>query len=537
MTGGIDAFGDATSYGSAKGLSLSRPVVGMAPTHDGGGYWLVASDGGVFTYGDAGFYGSTGDIHLNQPVVGMAPTPDGGGYWLVASDGGIFTFGDAVFYGSTGNIHLNQPVVGMAPTPDGGGYWLVASDGGIFTFGDAVFYGSTGNIHLNQPVVGMAPTHDGGGYWLVASDGGIFTFGDATFYGSDRQPAPEHRWWAWPPPPTVCGTGWWHPTAASSPSATPRSTARGPVSTRPAAVRDGAAPDAPDARARQDQPVVFSMGWTDTQANGTGSGPTVRGEDGTGSVTGRPPAPDVTGVPGHGPRLPRWRSHGRRWRAIVFAPVGDGQTRRRGSDAVRVGLAVLALLVCWVITRANSNAEHAIATTLSSPPNGIRWLISTIWWVTSLGVIVIIAVMALLSRRWSAIRDVAAVRSGRVAGLRHRHRWCSGPPADGRPTSSYQHFDLSFPVARVAATVGVVTAALPYLSRWMQRTLEAAIVLLAVTAVVNGSGLPVSVVASLAVGWGATALVHLVFGSPLGLPSTVEVEVLLQDLEITVPST
>jgi hypothetical protein len=37
---------------------------------------------------------------LNQPVVGMAATPDGGGYWLVASDAGIFTFGDAQFSGS-----------------------------------------------------------------------------------------------------------------------------------------------------------------------------------------------------------------------------------------------------------------------------------------------------------------------------------------------------------------------------------------------------------------------------------------------------
>ena len=60
--------------------------------------------------------------HPPQPaVVGMAPTPDGRGYWLVASDGGIFTFGDAGFYGSTGNIHLNQPIVGMAATPDGRG--------------------------------------------------------------------------------------------------------------------------------------------------------------------------------------------------------------------------------------------------------------------------------------------------------------------------------------------------------------------------------------------------------------------------------
>jgi hypothetical protein len=46
----------------------------------------------------------------------MAVTQDGGGYWLVASDGGIFSFGDATFYGSTGGITLNKPVVGMAAT-------------------------------------------------------------------------------------------------------------------------------------------------------------------------------------------------------------------------------------------------------------------------------------------------------------------------------------------------------------------------------------------------------------------------------------
>ena len=86
----------------------------------------MASDGGIFSYGDATFYGSTGSIVLNKPVVGMAVTTDGNGYWLVASDGGIFSYGDATFYGSTGAIRLNLPIVGMAPTPDGHGYWLVA---------------------------------------------------------------------------------------------------------------------------------------------------------------------------------------------------------------------------------------------------------------------------------------------------------------------------------------------------------------------------------------------------------------------------
>ena len=90
---------------------------------------------------------------------------------------------------STGSLHLNKPVVGMAATPDGKGYWFVASDGGIFAYGDAQFYGSTGSIHLNKPIVGMAAT------------------------------------------PTAMATGWWRPTAGSSPSATRSSTARPGAST------------------------------------------------------------------------------------------------------------------------------------------------------------------------------------------------------------------------------------------------------------------------------------------------------------------
>ena len=58
-------------------------------------------------------------MHLNQPIVGMASTPSGNGYWLVARDGGIFSFGDAHFYGSTGAMTLNKPIVGMASTPSG----------------------------------------------------------------------------------------------------------------------------------------------------------------------------------------------------------------------------------------------------------------------------------------------------------------------------------------------------------------------------------------------------------------------------------
>jgi hypothetical protein len=145
----------------------------MAATPDGGGYWLVASDGGIFSYGDAKFYGSAGAIHLNQPIVGMAATHDGAGYWLVASDGGIFTYGDAKFYGSAGAIHLTKPIVGVAATPDGTGYWLVASDGGVFTYGDAPFEGSVGGS--GNTVVGLLVNPTATAYTEVNVEGSALT--------------------------------------------------------------------------------------------------------------------------------------------------------------------------------------------------------------------------------------------------------------------------------------------------------------------------------------------------------------------------
>ena len=182
--GGIFAFGDAAFLGSTGAIRLNAPIVGMAPTPSGRGYWLVARDGGVFSFGDAFFAGSMGGQHLNAPIVGMAAGNDAAGYWLVAADGGVFDFGAPYFAGSVGGMHLNAPVVGMAADLSHFGYWLVAADGGVFSLGHSRSFGSTGNIRLNRPIAGMAATPTGGGYWLVATDGGIFAFGDAAFLGS-----------------------------------------------------------------------------------------------------------------------------------------------------------------------------------------------------------------------------------------------------------------------------------------------------------------------------------------------------------------
>jgi hypothetical protein len=97
-----------------------------------------------------------GGKHLNAPVVGIAVTSDGNGYWLAGADGGVFSFGSATFGGSMVNTALVKPVVGIARNARGTGYWLASADGGVFAFGGAPFLGSLGGRDLNRPVFAIS---------------------------------------------------------------------------------------------------------------------------------------------------------------------------------------------------------------------------------------------------------------------------------------------------------------------------------------------------------------------------------------------
>jgi hypothetical protein len=182
-SGGTGVSVASTLGTSSLGGAMTAPIVGIAATPTGNGYWLVGSDGNVYPKGDAKSFGSMLGKHLNAPVAAIAAAPDGKGYWLAAKDGGVFTFGSARFAGSMATKHLNQPVIGIAAASTTG-YWLSAADGGLFTFGTARFLGSMAGKHINAPVVGIAAGIGGSGYWLAGSDGGVYTFGMVKFVGS-----------------------------------------------------------------------------------------------------------------------------------------------------------------------------------------------------------------------------------------------------------------------------------------------------------------------------------------------------------------
>src|SRR5678809_1368484 len=92
----------------------------------------------------------------NKPIVGMAPTPSGNGYWFTASDGGIFSFGDAKFFGAAASIPApaGRNVTAMVPSNDGAGYWQASATGELLAFGSAADFGGLPSAP-NKPIVGM----------------------------------------------------------------------------------------------------------------------------------------------------------------------------------------------------------------------------------------------------------------------------------------------------------------------------------------------------------------------------------------------
>ena len=137
--------------------------------------------------------GRPGPPPLVAPIVGMAATPDGRGYWLVASDGGIFAYGDAPFYGSAGGQMALDPVVGMAPTGDGHGYWMVTRPAPSSPTATPSSRAASATSTCPHRWPASPPPVTAGATGSSGADGGVFAFGDAPYLGGGVRPARTHR--------------------------------------------------------------------------------------------------------------------------------------------------------------------------------------------------------------------------------------------------------------------------------------------------------------------------------------------------------
>ena len=197
----------------------------------GGGRPHVYGGGGVIGFGDAQPINPIPGAALNSVMVAMATDPASTaanqGYWLASADGGVFA----------GRKRRLLRIAGRAPAAGSDrGHGGHRRRPGLLAGG----HGRRGLRLRGRPLLRLdgrhpaEPAHRGDG--LDPRRPGLLAGGRRRRHLLLRRrpvlrlDGRAPRWWrrspAWRRPRTATATGWWPPTAASSPSATPRSTGR-----------------------------------------------------------------------------------------------------------------------------------------------------------------------------------------------------------------------------------------------------------------------------------------------------------------------
>ena len=224
-----------------------------------------------------------------------------------------------------------------------------------------------------------------------------------------------------------------------------------------------------------------------------------------------------------------------KWRTGSFGPASELPYRRRTSDRIRVVTAVI-LLALFIAHWANpTQAELDLFQLFNGLPNELEDLFRVFYAFGVLWAVGIVVVAALVARRWRLARDlsiagVAAWALGRIIGefVVEKAGLADGFDAITRLDEA----SPSFPVVRLTVIVAIVCTASPYLTRPMRRVGQLFAVVVALSVMYLGTGVPDSILAAWALGWGVAAAVHLAFGSPGGRPTRVQVTTALSELGV-----
>ena len=225
------------------------------------------------------------------------------------------------------------------------------------------------------------------------------------------------------------------------------------------------------------------------------------------------------------------------WRANSFGPASEQPYRRRISDWVRltVAVALIALLV-WQHDH-QSQALDNVTTLINGLPNYLDSLFRLVFALGALWAVGLVVVAALVARRWRLARDllVAGVATWAIARVMGQMvvvdeslmksldvvtRFGDGSPA--------------FPAVRVAIVVAVIAVASPYVSRPARQLGRLLMLLMFFASIYLGTAATDGALAAVLIGFAVAAIVHLIFGSPGGRPTTRQVKAALIELGIDV---
>jgi len=216
----------------------------------------------------------------------------------------------------------------------------------------------------------------------------------------------------------------------------------------------------------------------------------------------------------------RWSNAGRGDLTVLFIPKGDRS--RRPGDGLTVVAAIATLIVLALQAPEPLDAEAGVVEAMTALPEMVQFVLrgvnqlAVVW----VGVVVIAAVFR---RRGDLLRDLGltillgtgfAWTMARV----NENRWPS--VAEGFTGSPPQ---LHYPALRIAVVVAAAAATSPHLTAPYRRLFRWLTVGSALAMVLLRLAYPTGVLAGVAVGLLAAAVVHLIFGSPAGRPDLARV--------------
>jgi len=239
----------------------------------------------------------------------------------------------------------------------------------------------------------------------------------------------------------------------------------------------------------------------------------------------------AVGVPADGVGPPR-----RRWLLVpvqLFASSPSDPRARRTVDAVRTAGAVLLLLLAGVLAQIASDLDRGISDVLLEFPGFLTvfWLIGfwcAVAWSLTLLVITVFRGRLTLTVEGVVAALLAVGIAVVAAGIVSDHA--------GKVLARLGDADgpAVFPPGAVAITSAVIAAMAPHVTLPFRRLGRALIVAQLVGALFLGVSLAFGAVAALAIGMLAGSTIHLVRGSPGGLPTVTRVRTALRDLGVDV---
>jgi hypothetical protein len=215
-----------------------------------------------------------------------------------------------------------------------------------------------------------------------------------------------------------------------------------------------------------------------------------------------------------------------------FAVPPRARRDRRPTD---ITMLIVSAVLVWVFATRATNGAGRFERSLTDLVASLPAFLDPVWAIANDALrvwAVVLVIAALWRRRWGLLRDVAAgivLSAGAVMAI---GRLANGSWPDVSTGLSFDTVNVEYPALGLALAVAVVSIASSHLSRPYRYLCRWIIGLGGVGAFALGAGTPSGVIGAVYLGLGVAALVHLVFGSPGGLPSVEHVRGALEGVGV-----